>query len=254
MDRVKKFVSQNFKTDLDKFGYWEAFGSLLLTPFEVQQRKYAVYPKPKHVETQAEVNTANDAATNEAEMAKQTSNGKPGQDGQGGDVSFTPAEDATIKEMKDRGDSWRQIAQALKKPQNFVKKRYHEIATPEQKAAAANNAGEKKGEQAKKVQQAPKTKASDGKNKEASEVKTDGNPDRSAPTISPPQYINGLQAVYVRPDDTFSANDLVWFCNAFMHDNAERWIRLASRYYDLTGRRIHPSVIKKKLMESGLPS
>ncbi|KAK8160896.1 hypothetical protein BKA80DRAFT_276248 [Phyllosticta citrichinensis] len=183
-------------------------------------------------------------------MAKKANHSKPA--GGKPDFSFTAEEDATLKEMKDRGDEIKNIAKALKKPKEVIQKRYDEIATPAQKAAAANNAGEKKGKQAKKSQQATKANASKGKDNKASEAKKGREPVSSAPQISMPQYINGLQNITVFPDEMFSASDLVWFCNAFMYDNEERWIRLASRFYDITGRRIHPHTIKQKLMQSGL--
>lgn len=291
------FIGSHLKTDPEKLGYWQALSSLLLTPFDDQQRKYTTRPPPKRVTDTQHHTATTEPAEVEVKMAKpeeskQASDGKSGQNGQGGDkkqgkvdLTFTAEEDATLLEMKHKGDSWKMIAQALKKPQGAIKNRFKEIAPDDLKATVGGkgNADEKRDAPAKKenAQQKSKNnsekkqtnnKSSSAKNNDSSKDKKDDQSVRSgssASRIMIPQYINGLETITLRPDETFTANDvsletspaqlpllltkpqLVWLCDAFMRDNDERFIRLSSRYYDMTGRRIHPATIRDKLMRSG---
>ncbi|KAK8212287.1 hypothetical protein HDK77DRAFT_72588 [Phyllosticta capitalensis] len=259
----------------DSLLYWVAGGSV----YDRRQRKYTTRPPPKRVTDTQHHTATTEPAEVEVKMAKpeeskQASDGKSGQNGQGGDkkqgkvdLTFTAEEDATLLEMKHKGDSWKMIAQALKKPQGAIKNRFKEIAPDDLKATVGGkgNADEKRDAPAKKenAQQKSKNnsekkqtnnKSSSAKNNDSSKDKKDDQSVRSgssASRIMIPQYINGLETITLRPDETFTANDLVWLCDAFMRDNDERFIRLSSRYYDMTGRRIHPATIRDKLMRSG---
>ena len=50
----------------------------------------------------------------------------------------------------------------------------------------------------------------------------------------------------VEPDDLFDADDLAALVKILKEDEGEKWLRVASRYHDRTGQRVHPDDVRKK--------
>lgn len=157
---------------------------------------------------------------------KPASEGKDNSSSDKPDHSFNDDEDKQLLELKANGDSWKVIAQKLKKPQGLIKKRFNEISTDEQKEEGqqktsgkqqpANtckscgcHAKEGKAEKAQDnkdaaEQNAAPAVANQGTSNPSGNGRGDG--DWDIRTVSEPESDRGYFVLY--PDATFSEDDV----------------------------------------------
>ncbi|KAF2496727.1 hypothetical protein BU16DRAFT_580805 [Lophium mytilinum] len=62
-----------------------------------------------------------------------------------------------------------------------------------------------------------------------------------------PDIQSGDGVVELEEDDNFSQDELVMLCRLLHRDQRNLWLRIASQFYDKTGRKVHPMDIKEKL-------
>lgn len=83
--------------------------------------------------------------------------------------------------------------------------------------------------------------------------------DKSAkPTPKAPSSKSRSEARFTRgewmtlmEDDMFSFGELQCLSELLMQDERQRWLRVASRFADITGRKVHPDDIREKFAEMG---
>lgn len=189
----------------------------------------------------------------------------------GADEPFTPEEDEKIKEMKAEQKSWKEIVDVVGRNQGVLKKHWKEIDPSkggEGDAPAKQDEGGKKNEGSKKGGKGDKAKGGEDNDKQAD--KKSGKKDKKdkadkeaaekkAPSNKAPSNIgsNGQarftmnEWMTLQEDDIFSFGELQCLSELMMRDERQRWTRIASAFFDKTGRRIHPEDIREKFIEMG---
>lgn len=100
---------------------------------------------------------------------KKDSSGKP-------DFTFAEDEDKKLLELKENGQSWKAIAQEMKKPQSEIKKRYYELAKEELKGADKKGVDKKKDNGGHQCKDCGCHVAKDNKAKDGKADKSDSKP------------------------------------------------------------------------------
>ena len=181
---------------------------------------------------------------------------------------FTVEEDERLKKMKAEGKTWREIATEMHRPQGQLKNRNKEI-NPDGDGGEGYRGGKKDGngkrgggdnennnnhaqnkEESKKDKKAAKEDQPEKEKKEK--------PSNKAPSKAPSKAVSNGEArftmkewITLQEDDMFSFGELQCLSELLMRDENQRWLRIASRFFDLTGRRVHPQDIKEKFAEIG---
>lgn len=189
--------------------------------------------------------------------------------------TFTAEQDALLLKLKGEGTTWAKIGVEIGKTKGQVQGRYKELTKAgeggaknvgEQKAAqdaakdgqvnhqagvivggdeeqkTANNKMQsgkgKKGQKERGVHQKKSAEASIGKEQDIPAVKSDS---KKYSAANEGRKINKLKA-----DDLFSIDDLRVLAEEKLKDDDDCWLRLASRLYDRTGKRVHPDQVQNK--------
>lgn len=119
----------------------------------------------------------------------------------------------------------------------------------EKREAAKAAKAEAKAEEAAAAAQQPPTAAA---------AKTPSVKAAKAPSVKAPSKAGSRQAAFtmqewqtLQEDDLFSFGELQCLSELMMRDERHRWVRIASAFYDKTGRRVHPEDIREKFAEMG---
>lgn len=182
--------------------------------------------------------------------------------------------------MKGEGKTWKDITEELGKPKHVCQARWKEIdpAKAGGDAAGKNNGGGKKGgnekkddkpaaedkkaEEPKKMTKAEK-KAAKNAAKAQNETKADDekkpktngdNTDKKDKGKTKPASKSGRtkeEWITLQEDDMFSFGELQLLSELIARYDTERWGLVASRFFDKTGRRVHPLDVRDKFMGSG---
>ena len=174
------------------------------------------------------------------------------------DAPFTDDEDATLKRMKDEKKSWNEIIEVLGRNKKVLQDRFKEL-----------NAGGGGGNDTKKDEK--KDNGKKGSNDDAEgkkdkpdtkkeNKKQDKKPEAAKPSSAKAASVAGSNGqarftmnewMTLQEDDVFSFAELQCLSELMLRDERHRWMRLASAFYDKTGRRVHPDDIREKFGEMG---
>ena len=154
---------------------------------------------------------------------------------------FSEAQDKQLKELKEQNRPWKEIAKEMGLKSHAIgklKARYKELSKPADEAAAVVSAPDAGGAVPEKKEQ-----NSDEKDKNGQK------PETNAETAAAPAQEGGDKKVNVEPepDNLFDTEDLQALRKILSEDEEQLWLRIASRYFDRTGQRIHPDDIQAKL-------
>lgn len=177
------------------------------------------------------------------------------------DEAFTAEEDDKLKSMKADSKTWKEIAAEMKRPQNQLKARFKELNKNEgadgnevkDKGAKAkqSQANKQSGANAKNKSQDQQNKAADQKNDVKRKNKGEGNAGKATGAIhgnGEARFTMG-EWLTLQEDDFFSFGELQCLSELLVRDDGQKWLRIASSFYNKTGRRVHPDDIKEKFEE-----
>ncbi|TKA80153.1 hypothetical protein B0A49_00759 [Cryomyces minteri] len=153
---------------------------------------------------------------------------------------FTRAQDAKLLRLKAEGkQTWKEIASALGKSQSQVKNRYKDIKPAEDKAGEATSKAEKNKGNAAKGKGA-KEGSKNAKNHAGGDARAASKPYDDDIKFSLEEW------KVLNEDDVFSFKELQLLAAIMFKDVDEQCMRVASRFFDKTGRRIHPHDVREK--------
>lgn len=162
--------------------------------------------------------------------------------------TFTKAQDDVLLKLKlEESRSWKEIGIALGKPHWVIKNRFKEIKPAEEVAVPPKDGGVSKANMSK-----PKDKGKDKGNKGWKGKQQDPRPVEEVEEVEEePAVVEVAQEsgdlVELVEDDIFSADELILLSRLLHRDQRDIWPRIASAFFDKTGRKIHPLDIKEKL-------
>ncbi|KAK5108604.1 hypothetical protein LTR62_008180 [Meristemomyces frigidus] len=171
---------------------------------------------------------------------------------------WTAEDDAKLLELWKADTTLKAIAKELKRSQPQCKERYEQIAADSKK-----NSDEKKktdSEQKLSKKQKKAAKKADAEEAEAKEAKVaavvvDVHASKkkkvvaakapSTPGIGESRFTMN-EWLTLQEDSLFSFGELQCLSEIIMKDQKQTWLRIAARFFDLTGRRVHPNDIREK--------
>jgi hypothetical protein len=185
----------------------------------------------------------------------------------GADDPWTAEDDKQLIDLKTEGKTWAQIAEITGRPVHALKHHWKDINPdkqnnqnykPEEKkdnnnGSANNNEAEitkpTKAEK-KAAKKAAKTEA--GAPTKPASVKAASAAKAASVTKSDGQARFTLgEWRTLQEDDVFSFGELQCLSELMLRDERQRWLRLASAFYDKTGRRVHSEDIREKFESMG---
>ncbi|KAJ9669436.1 hypothetical protein H2201_000303 [Coniosporium apollinis] len=169
-----------------------------------------------------------------------------------GSMDFTEEQDRQLLGLKGAGQSWKYIAMTLDKSVGDVKHRYHHIKPKDE----AGNSKEPMNDNAAKATEAnakglaakaakeeeKKAKAKAGQEAAQAQAQAQG---AAAQNQMPGAY--PVNQYVMMEDEFFSFSDLQLIARLVQKEQEHLWLRVASRFYDHTERRIHPDDIRDKV-------
>lgn len=209
------------------------------------------------------------------EGKKNEGGGKQQQQQKGADEAWTTEEDEKLKAMKAEGKTWNEISAEIGRPKGHCTSRWKEIGRTaggndnqknkqnedggqkgkaggagEQKQnqnqnAGNNNQGEgKKGKENKGGNENnPKDQNQQPKNAESKKTKPASNQGGKAPSET---LLTMHDWQTLQEDDLFSFGELQCLSELIAKDSEQSWERIAARFFDLTGRRVHWEDVRDK--------
>lgn len=193
---------------------------------------------------------------------------------------MTAEDDEKLKSLKAENRSWKEIAKEMKKPQGVLKDRWKEIdpnkdggGSGKKDDAGAEEEAKKKGEgkdddkpagadepkqmtkkEKKAAAKAAKEEAAAQPAEEPKPASNDGgggsNKGAAKPASKAPSRA-GSAWVTLQEDDLFSFGELQLLSELIARYDVDRWGIVASRFFDKTGRRVHPDDVRDKFVGSG---
>lgn len=192
--------------------------------------------------------------------AEASKNGKPAEKQNDGQKAAATTEewnaelDEKLKTLATGGTPWPEIATAIGKPQKACKKRFFgdlkltlqnkdkaaDAKAPEQTGDANKNTAAKAN--GNKTEKPKQKETSNGKGKQAAS-KAASNDGEARFTMN--------EWMTLQEDDLFSFGELQCLSELIAKDSGQSWLRIASAFYDTTGRRVHPDDIRDKFQQLG---
>jgi hypothetical protein len=220
---------------------------------------------------------ANQAQT-KAEESKPADEPKKDGSANGDDAPWTSEQDKVLKAMKEDTKSWAQIAEAVGTAKHRCQARWKEInpATYGKKEDAGKKdggggggeQGQQDGENKGGNNQGQGKKSKKGgnnqnnnHNQQNNNTKNDKNQnnnqnqkgDKTAPKHSTNGNTSNNEARFtmndwltLQEDDIFSFGELQCLSELIAKDMNQSWDRVAAKFFDLTGRRVHPDDVREK--------
>jgi hypothetical protein len=184
------------------------------------------------------------------------------------DAPFTTEDDETLKRMKAENKTWAQIIEGLGRSKHVLQARYKEIKDDgggnntkldekkDNNKKGNNNGGETKKDNATNNKKENEKAEKADKKAEAAPAKPASAkaPSAKAPSVarSDGQARFTMQEwMTLQEDDVFSFGELQCLSELMLRDERQRWMRVASAFYDRTGRRVHPEDVREKFEEMG---
>ncbi|KAK1019900.1 hypothetical protein LTR54_000544 [Friedmanniomyces endolithicus] len=161
---------------------------------------------------------------------------------------WTAEEDTELKKLMAEGNTLKQIAKEMKRGQAQIKKRWAEIGdtakvegvdlkNTESHAEEHKHASKKEKKAAKKAAEA----AASHHAAEKKDTKPDRNDGEARFTLHEWQTLT--------EDSIFSLGELQYLSELAMRDQSQNWERIAGKFYDKTGRRVHAHDIRDKFVQ-----
>ncbi|KAI7299138.1 hypothetical protein KC315_g17751 [Hortaea werneckii] len=204
----------------------------------------------------------------------------------GNKASESAEEDAKLKELKDANTSWKDIAEQMNRQPQELKTRWGQIKPsvneqkPQQQGEGnakgkqnqqPNQQGKKGGKpQTKEQEEAAAKKREERQKKREEASKPISLAPAPAPSIKPAPVpsdpknptTGSVKAVAatggdetrftlsewltLQSDSLFTISELQFLSELIMRDQNQTWLRIASLFYDKTGRKVHPEDIREK--------
>ncbi|KAK4560365.1 hypothetical protein LTR86_005561 [Recurvomyces mirabilis] len=166
---------------------------------------------------------------------------------------WTAEEDAKLRELWAANTPLKQIAKELKRPQKQCEERYNDISSGggDDKAnddKKAEDDGQPKLTKAQKKaarKAAEEAEAAKGKDETKREVRKASSKAQSVRSNGEARFTMG-EWLTLQEDDLFSFGELQCLSEIIMKDQKQTWVRIAAKFYDRTGRRVHPDDIREK--------
>jgi len=146
-----------------------------------------------------------------------------------------------------QGNTFKQIAKEMKRGQAQIKKHWAEIGNTAKVDQAEPKKTETRAEEPKHASKKEKkaAKKAEAEIHAAAAEKKDTKPDRrdgeARFTLHEWQTLT--------EDSLFSLGELQCLSELAMRDQSQNWLRVAAKFYDKTGRRVHPEDIREKFEE-----
>ncbi|KAL9124149.1 MAG: hypothetical protein Q9217_006494 [Psora testacea] len=165
-------------------------------------------------------------------------------------AEWTEGQDAVLADMKQQGKSWKEIEEALPaKDRGALKERYRYLCAKKQKedgvvAQKEHEAECNDGKKAEDKKGKTEAKADDAK---GTEKKSNLKESKGKEQEGVLKKIGDRPIIYMDSGDQLDAEELAKLYK--LHAKAERgkWVEISSRFFDRTGKRITPDVLKEKL-------
>lgn len=224
------------------------------------------------VKAKTEDKPAEDKPADPSPDAQKSDNGGAGAQLKGQDVPFTAEEDEKLRTMKGEGKSWKEIAGEMGRAVHLLRNRWKEIGGNQgggNEQSKKEGGGEKGGKEGQKGGDNNNKEQGGGKNKNKNEGK-DKNADKkdsktkqdnnAAPKSNGKADANNTnddtlftmdQWLTVQEDDLFSFGELKCLGELIAKDSRQNYQRVAARFFDLTGRRVHPDDVRDKFESLG---
>lgn len=155
--------------------------------------------------------------------------------------------------MKAVKTPWKEIAAEMGRPQHVLKNHWKEINKPQDGAPTASLEKKKDGAAAEKEKKYTEGNCAAEK-KKAEKAAKGANPSKatggeakkkaSKPTEAAQQHGDARAQ---QADENFSASEVKLLEELVGRDEEQRAMRIASRFYDMTGRRVHSQDVRGKL-------
>ncbi|KAL9090373.1 MAG: hypothetical protein Q9159_002000 [Coniocarpon cinnabarinum] len=168
------------------------------------------------------------------------------------DSGFTPEQDAQLKQLKDEKKSWKVIATIMGIEKGKLQGRFRDLMQAAHGGDAKKDEGKK--DEGKKDAPTTEEKAAEARNDAKPEEKTEGkgkgkkNKGPAAAEVKPNDSDASVRVL--EPDDLFDFEDLQVLVQLCSGDEDEKWERVASRFFDRTGRRVYWGDIRESLLST----
>ncbi|KAI9880360.1 MAG: hypothetical protein M1830_003971 [Pleopsidium flavum] len=166
--------------------------------------------------------------------------------------TFTPEQDAQLLDLKSKNTSWKQISIMMDgKPQWELRNRFKELSTPkaeekkEEEGKGKNGEEEekkKKEEERKKKEEEGRAKAAERKKKAEENGKGDGKKEGGGGEGKAAES-EEAKVIFVA-DGKFNIDEMVLLHRLSERYDNRKWLEIASKFFDTTGRRVHPDELR----------
>ena len=187
----------------------------------------------------------------------------------GADDPWTTEDDKQLIDLKAEGKTWAQIAEITGRPKSALQHHWKDI-NPEKQNNQNNKSEEKKdnngggndkndanNDEAKPTK-AEKKAAKNAAKAEAAAATKPVSAKAASAAKTPSAAKSDGQARFtlgewrtLQEDDVFSFAELQCLSELMLRDERHMWLRLASAFYDKTGRRVHSEDIREKFESMG---
>ena len=181
-------------------------------------------------------------------------------------AQFTAGQDAKLREMKAEGKTWKDIhAEIPEHGLSALKARFKDInkdgndnagAEAKKLEGTKKDGGGKKGDNEKKADgdggkgEEKKDENKKGENKQGGGKKGSGEKEEPSKAGSKGSAKFGMKdMITLQEDDMFNFEELRILAGMVVNDESNRWLRIASRFFDKTGRRVSADDIREKFEE-----
>ncbi len=162
--------------------------------------------------------------------------------------------------MKAEGKSWAEIGAAIGgRSKSTATSRWKQLTKGDGAGAAEKKDDGKAGAKDEKAKPADGAKVDDKNGDAKKDVKKDDKKQAAVPAKAPSKVSSKGSSVRftkgewttLMEDDMFSFGELQCISELLVQDERHRWLRVASRFTDKTGRKVHPDDIREKFEEMG---
>ncbi|KAF2143556.1 uncharacterized protein K452DRAFT_317041 [Aplosporella prunicola CBS 121167] len=163
-------------------------------------------------------------------------------------VAFSPDEEETIRHLRNAGISYRTIAHELNRTEEEVRARHMALSGERPKGGLPLRMGPilplnvSQGAQPPAAPEAPHDAQAPQQPPPSRRAVQPGHPARHQQ-----RRPRDERTIVLQPDHLFDEEELVLLARIVHDDAADHWQRIASRFFDRTGRRVHPRDIEKKM-------
>ncbi|KAK1074597.1 hypothetical protein LTR74_000840 [Friedmanniomyces endolithicus] len=180
-----------------------------------------------------------------AEKKAEKKDGGGGNDKNPNFREWTAEEDAELKRLMAEGNTPKQIAKEMKRGQAQIKKRWAEIGNTVKIEKVEPKKTEARAEEHKHVSKKEKKAAKKAEEAHAAAAATNNKPDRNDGEAR--FTLHEWQTL--TEDSLFSLGELQCLSELAMRDQSQNWQRIAGKFYDKTGRRVHADDIRDKFVQ-----